>query len=249
MSRAVGRHRPGWVGCISHFQQHRSSAIEQAQLPDQDIYLVAGAVAVAAGETASEAASVVNVAPPKDDPSVVYFAAVKSGTAGALADYIQRFPTHDKVPAAQALMASIEDDALWETTTAAGTVAAYRRYLLVFPEGSYAPQAEDWLVAALAPAAESVATPSYLTDTAVAGPTFDCALAATDAERAICTSPALAAQDHLLADAYKRALASGWTTKQEQRDWLTYRDITCVNLMVAECVNIITDSRITLLGE
>ena len=221
--------------------------IEQMQLPDTDIYLVAGAVE--GGETTSEATPVAKTTPPQEDPSVVYFAAVKSGTAEALAIYIQRFPAHEKVPAAQALMASIEDDAFWGTTMAAGTVAAYRRYLLVFPEGTYAAEAEDWLVSASAPVQEIAPTPTEdLQEIPLMAPTFDCSFARTDAELAICNSSELAEQDHRMVGVFRRAIANGSTDKAQQREFVAYRDQICVGAGAAQCVYQVTNERIVALG-
>ena len=220
--------------------------IEQMQLPDQDIYLVSGTSPT--GETTSEATPIVKTAPPVVDPSVVYFAAVKANTVEALADYIQRFPAHEKVPAAQALMAAMEDDAFWEKTTAAGTVAAYRRYLLVFPDGTYASQAQDWLTLAQPPVQEVAPAPPKLLETLALAPTFDCGKAQTDAELAICDSPELAAQDHQMVGVFKRAIANGLTDKAQQRQWVAYRDDVCVGDGAAQCVYQVTNERIIALG-
>ena len=220
--------------------------IEQMQLPDQDIYLVAGAAPT--GETTSEATPLVKAAPPQIDPSVVYYAAIKAGTPEALADYIQRFPTHGKVPSAQALMASMEDDAFWQKTRTAGTVAAYRRYLLVFPDGTYAADAADWLALAQPPVMEAAPLPQQLITPTTARPSFDCGFAKTDAELAICASTELAQQDHEMVAVFSQAVAKGWATKTQQREWVAYRDQICVGDGASQCVYQVTNERIIALG-
>ena len=220
--------------------------IEQMQLPDQDIYLVAGAAAAAT--TRANTPEV--IAPPaQSDGSVAYFAAVKAGTVDALADYIQRFPTHEKVAAAQGLMASMEDDAFWQTTTTAGTVAAYRRYLLVFPDGTYATDAADWLTLAQPPVQDPTPLPPpELTTAVIIAPTFDCSYAKTDAELAICASAELAAQDHQMVGVFRQAIANGSTTKAIQREWVAFRDEICSGDGAAQCVYQVTNERIIALG-
>ena len=128
--------------------------IEQMQLPDQDIYLVAGAAAAATDPVAGTGA-----AGATDDATTAYFSAVKAGTVEALADFIKFYPTHDRANDARALMAAMEDDAFWEKTTAAANVSAYKRYLLVFPDGTYAAEAQKWLAAAQAGTTPQVVGP------------------------------------------------------------------------------------------
>ena len=140
--------------------------IEQMQLPDQDIYLVAGAVLA----PTDPAAGASDPLAPTDDATTAYFTAVKAGTSEALADYIKRYPTDDRADDARALMAAIEDDALWEKTTAAASVSAYKRYLLVFPAGTYADEAAKWLAAAKAGGTAQVVAPPRLDDPAPTEP-------------------------------------------------------------------------------
>jgi Caspase domain/Lysozyme inhibitor LprI len=216
--------------------------IEQMQLPDEEIYLVSGPAPVKSDDPAQ--AIKVEPPPPVEDPTVVYFTAVKAGTVQALADFIQRYPTHPRAEDARRMMASMEDDAFWETTKAAGTVAAYRRYLLVFPDGNYAPEAENWLALAQPPA---VPDPPPV-QTVTVKPTFDCGLAKTDAEIAICSSNDLAEQDHRMVALYKTALSNGWTTKSQQHEWVLYRDAVCQGANAQTCVYQVTNERIVALG-
>ena len=60
-----------------------------------------------------------------------------------------------------------------------------------------------------------------------AGPSFDCAKAASDSEQAICASPRLARLDADLAVAYRARLAREPAILQQQRAWLRGRDAAC----------------------
>lgn len=221
--------------------------IEQMQLPDEEIYLVSGPAPDQ--DTSPDTVPEIKLTPPptpKEEPTVVYFAAIKAGTIEALNDFIQRYPTHPKADEARKIMTSMEDDAYWETTKAAGTVAAYRRYLLVFPDGNYAADAADWLAAAQPPKIDPAPAPQV--ESATVRPTFDCDLAETVAEVAICSDNELAAQDHRLVDAYKVAQTNGRTTKSQQREWVQYRDSICLGADAVQCVYQVTNERIVALG-
>ena len=137
--------------------------IEQMQLPDQDIYLVSGTVA-------AEPAAGAETAVPQDDATTTYFTAVKAGTVEALAGFIKLYPTHTRAEDARALMAAMEDDAFWEKTQGAATVSAYKRYLLVFPQGTYADEAAKWLAAARAGGTPQVVGPPVVDEPAVDDP-------------------------------------------------------------------------------
>ena len=130
--------------------------IEQAQLPDQDIYLVAGDVPVAAVVAATTAAEPAPPAPPADDPLLIYLAALQSGDRAAIEDFIRRYPTHDRAVDARAVVADMAETEFWTATTAKNTEAGFRAYLLGFPKGRYITQATN-RIAALAMVPEPVA--------------------------------------------------------------------------------------------
>ncbi len=142
--------------------------IEQMQLPDQDIYLVAGAVATQPDPGTGTGGG--DLVVPQDDATTAYFSAVKAGTVEALADFIKRYPGSDRANDARALMAAIEDDALWEKTQSAASVSAYKRYLLVFPAGTYADEAARWLAAAKAGGSQQVVAPPRVDDPVLENP-------------------------------------------------------------------------------
>jgi peptidoglycan hydrolase-like protein with peptidoglycan-binding domain len=76
-----------------------------------------------------------------------------------------------------------------------------------------------------APAVGQIAPPAPVVATAPAevGPSFDCALALSDAERAICADPRLGTLDRQLAAAWAEAAAAG-TPADAQRAWLAERN-------------------------
>jgi uncharacterized caspase-like protein/uncharacterized protein YraI len=127
--------------------------IEQAQLPDQDIYLVAGTVSA---PTPSP-----NQAPapaPTEDPLLVYLSALQSGDRAAMEDFIRRYPDHPRAADARAVVAGMAETEFWTATAAKNTDDAYRAYLLGFPTGRYRAMAEA-KIAALAPAPEPLPPP------------------------------------------------------------------------------------------
>ncbi len=122
--------------------------IEQAQLPDQDIYLVAGSVPTPASNptpTPSPSPS------PAEDPLLIYLAALQAGDRAAMEDFILRYPDHPRAADARAVVAGMAETEFWTATLAKNTEDAYRGYLLGFPTGRYRAMAEA-KVAALAPA-------------------------------------------------------------------------------------------------
>ena len=132
--------------------------IEQAQLPDQDIYLVAGdvvpPVAVAATPAVVTTVSPAPPAPPADDPLLIYLAALQSGKRAAMEDFIRRYPTHDRAVDARAVVADMAETDFWADTKAKNTEAGFRAYLLGFPKGRYTTEATNRLaVLAMVPEA------------------------------------------------------------------------------------------------
>ena len=133
--------------------------IEQAQLPDQDIYLVpAGAPApVTAATTAPDATA----APPADDPLLVYLEALKSGDRAAMEDFIRRYPDDPRAVDARAVVADMAETDFWADTIAKNTEAGFRAYLLGFPQGRYKTEATNRIAAlAMVPAKVPTAEPA-----------------------------------------------------------------------------------------
>ncbi len=122
--------------------------VEQAQLPDQDIYLVG---ALTPAEPAAGGAATGLAAPPAaapaDDPLLIYLAALKSGDRAAIEDFIRRYPTHDRAVDARAVVADMAETDFWADTTAKNTEAGFRAYLLGFPKGRYITEAANRIAA------------------------------------------------------------------------------------------------------
>ena len=141
--------------------------IEQAQLPDQDIYLVSGDVpAVAAAAAATTTVATTTAAPPPppaDDPLLIYLAALQSGDRAAMEDFIRRYPTHDRAVDARAVVADMAETDFWAVSVAKNTEAGFRAYLLGFPKGRHTVEAAN-RIAALAMVPEAV--PAALPDPA-----------------------------------------------------------------------------------
>lgn len=80
-------------------------------------------------------------------------------------------------------------------------------------------------------------------------PSFNCALASTAVERAICGSEELAFQDQRLLRAYNAALSKGRVSKTAQREWVFAREAQCSGASdVPTCVHGFTNARISDLG-
>ena len=132
--------------------------IEQAQLPDQDIFLVAGDVPASIVATSTATPIPDPAASPADDPLLIYLAALKSGDRVAMEDFIRRYPDHPRAVDARALVADMAETDFWADTTAKNTEAGFRAYLLGFPQGRYTAEATN-RIAALAMVPEAIPQP------------------------------------------------------------------------------------------
>jgi len=119
--------------------------IEQAQLPDEDIYLVpaSGTVAVTT-DPGTPQPSVT------EDPLLIYLAALQSGQRDQMEDFIRRYPNDPRAADARAVVAGMAETEFWATTQIKNTEDSYRAYLLGFPSCRYRDQAEA-RIAALTP--------------------------------------------------------------------------------------------------
>ena len=138
--------------------------VEQAQLPDEDIYLVAGyAPAPTPGPApASQPA-------PLDDPVLAYLTALQTGDRAAMENFIRRYPDHPRAADARAVVSDMAENEFWDATKTKDTEAAYRAYILGFPQGRYRAQAEA-RIAVLAPVPPPAPEPQPATqDPAVMG--------------------------------------------------------------------------------
>lgn len=77
------------------------------------------------------------------------------------------------------------------------------------------------------PSTSPAIAPAAATETAQAGPSFDCAQAQNDNQRLICTTPDLAEMDRMLASDYHAAMARTANPaglRSDQRAWIARRD-------------------------
>lgn len=120
----------------------RQVPIEQAQLPDEDIYLVSGdAAAVVTPPTAPAA---------QEDPLLVYLDAVQRQDRAALEDFLRRYPDHPRAKDARALIVAMAEKSAWDAASVSDSEAGYRNFLAAFPDSPHAVAAQMRLVA-LAP--------------------------------------------------------------------------------------------------
>lgn len=244
----------------------RQQPVFENRLPDYDVYLsppVEGAVP--AVQNAAVTPSPAPAAPVDRgvDPMGMFYEAVRSNDSAKLSEFVAMFPDHPRADDARKMMESLEDEAMWAQIAADGSEAALRRYLLIFPSGLHAAEAArriEEIRAASAPPpapvptptpspvvpAPAVQTPGF--QTRRSQPSFNCNLASTGVELAICGYEELAVQDQYLLRVYKSAVSVGRTNKTVQRNWLLQREAVCNGPNVVSCVYTVTAQRITELG-
>jgi uncharacterized caspase-like protein/uncharacterized protein YraI len=120
----------------------RQVPIEQAQLPDEDVYLVSGDAAPVVSPPTAPAA--------QEDPLLVYLDAVQRQDRAALEDFLRRYPEHPRAKDARALIIAMAEKSAWDTASATDSEDAYRNFLAAFPDSPHAVAAQMRLVA-LAP--------------------------------------------------------------------------------------------------
>ncbi len=129
----------------------RQVPIEQAQLPDEDIFLVSA--------DASPTPTAPRVTPaPQEDPLLVYLDAVGRQDRAALEDFVRRYPTHERAKDARSLIVAMAEKSGWDDAQALNTEAGYRNFLAAFPDSPHADKAQTELIA-LAPKPEPQPVP------------------------------------------------------------------------------------------
>jgi uncharacterized protein YraI len=128
----------------------RQEPREYSALPDQLVYLVPpletgtapDPVEQVLPDPAADPAGQVVTPKPARDPEFAYLAAVQANTVDAYQDFLAEFPDHKNADSVRKIVRSITEENIWDDAKDADDVASYRRYLLVFPEGVYAAQAQ-----------------------------------------------------------------------------------------------------------
>lgn len=141
----------------------RQVPIERMQLPDEAVYLVppgaepprhedAAVPPRPSGPSGSGNSGGSGGPAPQEDPLVVFLDAVQSGKREPLEDFVARWPDHPRAEVARSLILEYRETEMWDEVKKADTVGAYRRYLIVYPAGRFADQAEARMAALQAPA-------------------------------------------------------------------------------------------------
>lgn len=135
----------------------RQVPIERMQLPDEAVYLVPPGAEPPAPEDAAvpprpSGPSGSSGPAPQEDPLVVFLDAVQSGKREPLEDFVARWPDHPRAEVARSLILEYRESEMWDEVKKADTVGAYRRYLIVYPAGRFANEAETRMAALQAPA-------------------------------------------------------------------------------------------------
>lgn len=121
----------------------RQVPIEQAQLPDEDVYLVSAETPPKPPEPAAAPQS-------QEDPLLVYLDAVQKQDRAALEDFLRRYPDHPRAKDARSLILAMAEKAAWDNAALLDTEQAYRNFLAAFPDSPHSVAAKGRLVA-LAP--------------------------------------------------------------------------------------------------
>ncbi|MDZ7576061.1 MAG: caspase family protein [Pseudotabrizicola sp.] len=120
----------------------RQVPIEYAQLPDQDIYLVA------ASAPPPSPAPVAQPAPPIiEDPLLLYIQASARRDLAALEDFLRRYPDHIRAADARRLIEDLKEGQAWAATQAADSADGYDAFLAAYPNSANASRANDRLAA------------------------------------------------------------------------------------------------------
>jgi uncharacterized protein YraI len=126
--------------------------IEQAQLPDEDIYLVAATgqapVPVAPPQTQPQTQPQAQPQPQlQEDPLLIYLDAVQRQDRTALEDFLRRYPDHPRAKDARALVTAMAEKSAWENASTMNSEDGYRTFLAAFPDSPFAAAAKARLAA------------------------------------------------------------------------------------------------------
>jgi uncharacterized caspase-like protein/uncharacterized protein YraI len=122
----------------------RQVPIEQAQLPDEDLYLVSGdAAPVSPTPTPTPAPAPAA----QEDPLLIYLDAVQKQDRAALEDFVRRYPEHPRAKDARALITAMAEKSAWDAASASDSEDGYRNFLAAFPDSPHAVAAQMRLVA------------------------------------------------------------------------------------------------------
>ena len=125
----------------------RQVPIEYAQLPDQDIYLVAASAPTLAPAPQPAPVVVQPPAPMVEDPLLIYIQASGRRDLAGLEDFLRRYPDHVRAGDARRLVADLKEGQIWQVARDADTVDGYEAFLAAYPNSANAARAKDRLAA------------------------------------------------------------------------------------------------------
>lgn len=111
-----------------------------------DVYLSPGE-AQSATSAPPQTPQSTNVARTECDSDTGFHKALETNTIEAYEAFTRTCPSHAKVAAVRQLIAALSDERMWEDVRRSHTPAAYKRYLIAFPDGIYAAIASEQLKA------------------------------------------------------------------------------------------------------
>ncbi|MGI9464408.1 MAG: SH3 domain-containing protein, partial [Aestuariivirgaceae bacterium] len=76
------------------------------------------------------------------DADIAFFKALELNTLEGYEAFLTKFPSHQRAGQVSKIVKSMSDEQMWLRIKKADTVAAYRRYLIAFPDGTYASEAK-----------------------------------------------------------------------------------------------------------
>ncbi len=128
----------------------KQTPVEEARLPDFDVYLTATAP-VPPAEPAVTKPEPPPATAPAVSPTALFYEAARTNDRTLLTNFIAQFPNHERAGDARKLLDAIEDDLMWSQVSKEATEVALRRYLLIFPTGLHAAEATEKIAALTAP--------------------------------------------------------------------------------------------------
>lgn len=107
----------------------------------EEIYLVPASQPANNDTTANTTIVSQPLVAPKEDPLLVYLAAIQSDENTALEHFLRRWPEHPKAADARKILTARAEANFWEQTKSTNTERAYQTFILGFPNSRYSADA------------------------------------------------------------------------------------------------------------
>ncbi len=109
------------------------------------------------------------------DADIAFYKALELNTLEGYEAFLTRFPKHERADQVSRIVRSMSDEQMWLRIKKADTIAAYRRYLIAFPNGTYVSEAKAQITRLQRQASRQPAPdPLPLPDNTVPPQTGDC---------------------------------------------------------------------------